>query len=745
MKEHALLAEIEYSQKLMVPTAFEAGIWRYCFYATGEILPFMEDTFNRVPVKVNNIIIDHIEYTPYDSLEELRGLKEEKNGWVNGGSVVYVRFPHYRPPYVFYSHRYGILMGFTSGSPMLLDGTMYRPGLLSAPAVEQSADAFTYDRMKFISANISIDNTSGPFDDFDNVENLFGNEFNLLYGPSAEDEETQPENAVRLIELSPRERLVSSGNTGADELVVLAGSRTQPPPSAYTHIAQYYIANIVTSLNKADFHLKDKRERLSAKIPGDTFDTVRFPKIDDNLIEKDMQEAYGRCYGVPGVCLNGKQIYVNDDYEKGDYLKEYQFRFAREIKEIDRIQVKMTSGKIGNQEVDGWTTVYQREKPNDESVDDWPDDPEKGGMPYPRWKPGLEAEEEDDEIEKKEPPGNLKSLEDEGIITLRWDIAKQGGKHENKVNEVRMDGIFINKTTPLEIIKDIMENYSGVPDDSLRYYTENEIKEIDKELAPLTHEIGILFDKPVSVYEAVERLQSGCALGFQFQVYQNKYTARLDNPNRPKRPDIRAAEILNLNEAEVDWNADLYGTYTDIEYAHDYGENSGRRFIDKDRQSDILDLHRIDKDWSVKTLLSGEDSGKEGARLRSGMLLEDFVKLRPLIRNIRLAGEKWFDLRVYDIMYIDFSIAGEEKYPRNIVRLIEYAAKERSVPVQSETDEYVLLSGDIDERAGDRDFAGKLRCQVLRVELDTQTGITSIDVRVREKSKILKESNLWAV
>jgi len=304
MKELALFAEVEHSEELTaIPTIFEAGIWRYSLYATGGILPFMEDTFNRTPVNVSNIIIDNEEYIRFDTLELLREqLHADKGGWVNGGSVVYVRFPFCNPPYLHYSFKCGILMGFTNGSPLLKDGTMYKPGLLTSPRITHSADTFTYDRMKFNTANISIDNTNGQFDD---ARKFFGNEFNFKVG--------------------------------------VVGKEEQPLKMS----AQYYIENILVSLGKADFKLSDKRERLSAKIPNKQYTTGDYPNIDDNLVDKDMQEAYGRCFGVPGVCLEGKSIYVNG--VGGEQIKQYRFRFSSQISRIDRIQVKMTNLTVGLQ------------------------------------------------------------------------------------------------------------------------------------------------------------------------------------------------------------------------------------------------------------------------------------------------------------------------------------------------------------------------------------------------------------
>jgi len=158
--------------------------------------------------------------------------------------------------------------------------------------------------------------------------------------------------------------------------------------------------------------------------------------------------------------------------------------------------------------------------------------------------------------------------------------------------------------------------------------------------------------------------------------------------------------------------------------------------IDTTHKKEILDIHRQEKDWSVKTLLANE----KDAILKGKILLEDFSSLQPLIKNIQLSGKKWFDMRIYDIAQIDFNIPGEEreKYPRHIIRLIEEVGNGRLVTTGRETDEYVTLISDEKETIGKRNFVGnfvgELRCQILMKETDTQTGVTTIDVRVKNES-----------
>ena len=97
-------------------------------------------------------------------------------------------------------------------------------------------------------------------------------------------------------------------------------------------------------------------------------------------------------------------------------------------------------------------------------------------------------------------------------------------------------------------------------------------------------------------------------------------------------------------------------------------------------------------------------------------------------------------MREYDIVEIDFRIPGEEqeKYPHHLIRLISEVGNGRLVAAGSMTNEYVTLINDEKETAGKRNFVGELRCQILNIETDTQTAITTIDVKVR------RETDLWS-
>jgi hypothetical protein len=64
------------------------------------------------------------------------------------------------------------------------------------------------------------------------------------------------------------------------------------------------------------------------------------------------------------------------------------------------------------------------------------------------------------------------------------------------------------------------------------------------------------------------------------------------------------------------------------------------------------------------------------------------------------------------------------------------------IGIGGKTDEYVIMHYDEKETTGKRDFVfnGRLRCKVMRVDQDTKTGITTIDVRAAGVSKVWEKN-----
>jgi hypothetical protein len=476
----------------------------------------------------------------------------------------------------------------------------------------------------------------------------------------------------------------------------------------YKKIIQYYVSNISFGLHTAQIEVKDLRELLSIKVPDNLYTEAEYPYLNDSDIDKVKQDAYGFCYNVKGTCINWSDVYIDPVYQikRTDRI----FRFARAIKEIEYIEIKQGGSTIDGAPPDdernqdtGWTRFEQKRDENGAVVLSWADQ-------------GF-------------------AIHSDGTVTIDYfkvfplkgalpDVTK-------KTYEVRAAGVFVDIHNPGAVIKDIMEYYGRLQVDQVF-----DNAEFDSELGKLP-DIGICLDDQEDMYAVIEKIQSGSLLGFQFMGRYDKYTARLDNPNRAESAVISSGDILNLDEVEVDLNADLYATYTDMKYQKKWyiekeDEEEYLHEINKSKRDEIMNIHRIDKVHEEELLVNNSAV----AALKGKIMLEDFSEIRPVISGIKLFGITWFDLRVYDIVTIDFRhIEKQDTRQNRIVKLLESANKfvASGWSVQKE----IITMKDVEKKSKNRNFTGKLRCQILSREIDMETGIVTLSVRQRERSAYL--------
>jgi hypothetical protein len=700
MDELVVLAEIEQSNLLLTPTVYITPVWKYALWVEHyeQTLPFMAETDNypHVKRKVTNVIIDQEEYLTAISIEDCR--TKEKSYRLEGADL-YIHFTNHNPPFLFLSQKYGIINGYSNNGVFAFDDILYLPLLKDVSAITDSVDPLEYARMRFNSANYTFNNSYG---EFDGISNIFGNEFNILVGKKGQVYEQ------------------------------------------YRKLIQYYISNISIDLNQASFEVKDKRERLSFKAPNTYYTKEAYPNIDDKYVDKVIQDAYGHCFGVPAVCIDEKDVYLTghipgEEINSNEGMKPYRsFKFARRITSLDK-KLTEVQDKTGATHTVLLTQLFSKMRD-----DTWTQhEPYKNVAGFPD---GIDY------------VNGIVFLESVAVFPLKDNTAYYDPT--KKVYDVRADGLFtpqavplsvklengtfvpisIPQNTPGAIIIDLLAYYAGIP-----FHPDNyDIVEFNDEVKKLSP-VGIVLDKERDIYEIIEDLQNGSLVGFQFMGKFNVFTARLDNPNRAALLDINASEILNLDEVTVDFNADLYASYTDICYGKSYtpdkDEDEYQHVINKSQRQKILDIHRLEKAYEIETLLPDEAN----AALKGELILEDFSEIRPVISGIKLFGFDNFNVRVYDIVFINFTMKGEEfdALPHHIARLLARLSGEQEWHTyRSGRPEYHVVrtppSRKKITRYG-RDFIGKIRCQIVNREIDPNTGIVTISVRQRDRSVLLNQ------
>jgi hypothetical protein len=512
----------------------------------------------------------------------------------------------------------------------------------------------------------------------------------LNYWPEVKDEADNIE-AAKMIFLTGT--LTAKNDEGEfDNALVFFGNVVQVylrDENIATPLYEYYVKNIKTTLDSVAFTLGDKRERLSQKIPNEKFTLDQYPYMQNpgnpqqksDKLGEIIPDAYGYCVNIPAVCVDQFEIY-------GDLTtKSYRtFKVARKITRLDKVLVKMSQSDSDTGSKEVW--IDQLALGHISSID----------------------------------TANGTFRMNTGYCMPPWT-----GYDVPEIYDVICTGVFCPEEYPAAIISDILSYYAGISYDGYNY----NMTEFQAELSPFyMAKIGIYFDKEIDIFTAIEQIQNASTYAFQFKTDFDKFTARRNDDNRAVSRNIKAADIANLSEVEIDMNAQEYATIVDVAYNENFMDNrenndNCEHLLDLRNQMTILKVHHVEKQYNAVTKLTT----KTDAQAKANRLIQYFSKTRPVIRDAKLIGREWFNLRVYDIVTIDFRYELKSSaLPRRLVAFTNYANREQSMGLENSGTRQVI---GIDFEQGVkryRNFGGLIKCKVIAVNKITKTETVSIDL-----------------
>ena len=463
---------------------------------------------------------------------------------------------------------------------------------------------------------------------------------------------------------------------------------------------EYYIKNIKIKADKVTMICGDRREKLLQKVPDKRFTLDEFPKIKPELEGEIMQDVYGKCEWVKCVCVD-----EHDIFDDNDELKTYRtFYVARKITELELNDTRPgipASEWIKPDFV--WVKQTQPSGGEDEDEITWTPDAEV-------WTPC-----------RIEPSSNL----DKGLIVLHTDCCMPStweGHDVPEVFEVRACGTFWtpvgkDKTTPLDIIKELLNHYCNILYNG-SWFNQEEIESELNDLAP----VGIVYDKEQNVYQAIEKLQNASDYGFQFMADYNLFTARKDDNDREPAGAIEFKDIEDISKVEIDFQLENYATIVSVPYSRNYYKDNSSRYEGKTNRENLLYIHGVDKTHEPESYLTSiQDAVNKAIRLE-----KFFVKNRVMISNVEVKGRE--NLRMYDIVDTDLRIPIERK--RELKQLLSlFSGKEAESVIYGDwREEKVIADFEQKENKEYRLFGGKLKCKVMGTSLDLDTGINTLNL-----------------
>jgi len=273
-----VLAEIDIGREYTRWVNEGPGIWKATLYWTGInvaygfkeaflIGPFQEsgdkDMINSgwtAGVTVGSVQEDGVELTARATYA-LMYANAGSFYWDEENQIIYVRMINDD-----YIHEHNMVLGITLKltNDSLADDLgqgYYAERLVSVPEVSKTKDNHVYGLIQHAGGSFEIDNADGALDWIAGAD-YYGQQSVLKHG--------------------------FEGLAYAD----------------YQQVLKNYIENAEFDWKKIKFNLRDDRQRLSRKVPLNTFDDVTYPHLNPDDIGKPIPIFYGEVKNAPVICVN---------------------------------------------------------------------------------------------------------------------------------------------------------------------------------------------------------------------------------------------------------------------------------------------------------------------------------------------------------------------------------------------------------------------------------------------------------
>ncbi|KKN63350.1 hypothetical protein LCGC14_0502980 [marine sediment metagenome] len=240
-----------------------------------------------------------------------------------------------------------------------------------------------------------------------------------------------------------------------------------------------------------------------------------------------------------------------------------------------------------------------------------------------------------------------------------------------------VDSIGIPNTYSSDIIIDMNERFINVSyNNSLYDISEWESEEIQLE------SIGIVFNKPVKLYEAIRMVQAGSNVGFRYEIAADgRRTIRIDDPDRTPVEYIIRNQIKGIIESSIETNKKLLSAIVKVKYSKDYNSDKYLSVTNSDYQNVVLEKYREQPTVEIETDLITQVQ----AEARAELYASRFSNM-PRIVPLNIMGIDYYTLRIYDVIEAELTLE--------------------------------FVNADTGEIKGDREFFGVWKIQVLSIDPD---------------------------
>ena len=403
-------------------------------------------------------------------------------------------------------------------------------------------------------------------------------------------------------------------------------------------MGRYVIGRISYNKEKAKIQGADYRSLFNTKYPIDTFTKNEYPFIEDEYIDQVKPEMIGIGNGVPGICLQGNQIYKDPIPDELGKLTHYQYRFPPGWKELYKIEIKTN---------DTWLEVYP-------------------GYGNPYFKPLIPDDPQFPEYNPESPVLNAKDIDPAaGIVTvpalLALGIGDAGNiNYGNAPSKFRMYAKWPNSAmhpvfeydegSQIETIKEpgalkFLMDISG--DNTLSSGLSGEWEGLA--------EIGLYLNESKPIFEWIEKLQSGNIIGGQLMIVNDLFKFKIENPNRKRKLTIPMADVLNHADLEVASADELWFSGWSISYVKSLADDITGKIIGNSGFYPSAELFN-GEDLTAKLVYPKNSPAQQffdtsKAQQKINIIRDTITAPRHKIESVTVAFSKeYLGLEIYDVV-----------------------------------------------------------------------------------------------
>ena len=302
------------------------------------------------------------------------------------------------------------------------------------------------------------------------------------------------------------------------------------------------------------------------------------------------------------------------------------------------------------------------------------------------------------------------------------------------VLECVCDATLRAEVTPGDVIADMNDRYNSITYDSSNYDTTEWTSEDAK-----LDDVALYMNKEKEFFKWIETIQNGSNLFFVYDIQgDGKRTLRVNDPNRTSARTINSTDIKNdLKPVERDFTE--FSSTVAVLYSHDWQFDTDERIDVDTYEDDVVEKYGVASDSEFESLLTTSANATE----KAAVIAEDQQEARAVITAVLHEDSlSNLDLKLYDVVSIDFSVPGTGYYEHTVpadTMLADHTGSDTMTADHTGSDTMTteITTASWVTTEADRDYWGTIRGQVIGIGYNPTDLSYTLTIRERPESEVI--------